>query len=389
MAHCPRLVVVGAVNGKRIRGLQKAAERFSDIVDLHVCNYRDVLQNPQHLADALQHGCWLKIDSPAEDAQVQADLILQGRQRHPQNAHRTSPHAMALGELMASDDWYAGLSEALQNIERCIPAGMQINWLNSVDSILLMMDKWKCQQHFIQSHICAPKLLGQIRSYNEFKLLMQEHQDITQCFVKSRYGSSACGVIAYRHNRRGRQQALSTSAFENGRLIHRKRIHAYTQAYDISSLIDVIAQYGAYVEAWIAKPALYEHCTYKKSFDIRVVALAGKAQHQIARASQSPITNLHLDSERVDVAKALPAQDIQCMHQAIAQAAGIINGARIIGFDAICTRSGTAFIEANAFGDYLPALLHGGQDTYSAQLMYILNQSRSENTRHLQEFSHV
>lgn len=377
-----RLVVLGVVNGKRLRGLQKAAKAFPDI-DLHVCNYRDVINNPTLLLTHLQEGCWLKIDSPGEDPVVQRMFIEQGwvLNKHLNRALATPTH---FGELIASDDWFAGFAYFLHTLESMIPSAWGVRWFNTVNAILLMTDKWRCQNHLQQAQVPTPKLLGLIRNYDDLQAQMAQNTfEGSQVFVKSRYGSSASGVVAFRCNHRGQLQASSTTIFDNGRAFNEKRIQTYQNEVDVALLIDKVAQYGAYAEAWIPKPVLQikGKASCKKSFDFRCLTLAGMPTHQVARASRSPITNLHLDNERISTLDVRHFSNVSLLQTTIEQAACCFMDAHAAGFDIICSKQRAWVLEVNAFGDLLPGLKYLGQDTYSTQLAYLSAQEEKHSTR--------
>lgn len=365
------LLVLGVAGGKRMRHMQLAAKKFEPYIQLDILDYVSIIQTPERILDSLYSNSWLKIDSPGEDPQVQASFIRQGWQLQ-KHAHRPLELPTQHGQLMASDDWYYGYAAFLRRLESCIPTELNIRWVNSIKSILLMTDKWHCQQHFQQHHVPTPVLLGQIHNYDEFQTLMQQHPT-AQVFIKARYGSSASGIIAYRRNRQGRQQASSTTIFENDLPFNSKRVRQYTQENDIARLINTIAQYDAYVENWIPKPRLNVQGK-SLSFDFRTLMLNGQPQHEIIRASSQPMTNLHLDSHRIQSEQVKTQYGIAHMHDILKQAASTLPDAHIIGFDTIATPSKAWVLEANAFGDLLLDIQHQGQSTYEAQLTHILHQ---------------
>lgn len=367
-----RLVVLGVANGKRVQGLRSAAQTLQPYLELVHVDYADALKNPEILLSVLTPYCWLKIESPGEDLHVQNELIRQGwaLQNDPSRPLKLPE---VFGELTATDDWFYGFSHFLQKIELLIPSNYDVRFLNSVESILLMTDKWRCQHHFQEHHIPTPKILGQIHNYESFEALLQQYPESSQVFIKPRFGSSASGVIAYRHNRRGQQIASSSITFEGDTAFNSKKVKRYSNPKDITRLINIIAPYGAYVEEWIAKPGLkLDKC--QLSFDFRVVTIATEPHYQIVRASSHPMTNLHLDSKRLEAQMVNGKCDIPAMQATVKQAARAFSGAAVIGFDVICSASSSWVLEANAFGDLLLYITHQGRTTYGAQLDYILHQ---------------
>lgn len=367
-----RLVVLGVANGKRVQGLRSAAQTLKPYLELVHVDYVDALKNPEILLKALTPNCWLKIESPGEDLHVQNELIKQGwaLQNYPARVLRLPE---VFGELTATDDWFHGFSHFLRKIELLIPPGYDVHFLNSVESILLMTDKWECQHHLQKHQIPTPKILGQVHNYESFKALLQQYPESSQVFIKPRFGSSASGVIAYRYNRRGQQIASSSITFDGDTAFNSKKVKRYTCQKDITRLINIIGPYGAYVEEWIAKPGLKLDKS-QLSFDFRVVTIATEPHYQIVRASNHPMTNLHLDSKRLQAQMVNGKCDIPTMQAIVKQAACAFSGATVIGFDVVCSASNSWILEANAFGDLLLHITHRGRTTYEAQLDYIMHQ---------------
>ncbi|MGL4667144.1 MAG: STM4014 family protein [Saezia sp.] len=361
-------------SGKRIKGIRAAAEKAS--IQLDIVDYAQVIHHPEVLIDALRPESWLKIDSPGEDISVQKHFIEQGwaLQQHPQRALTSS---IDFGELMATDDWFHGFTDFLKRLEQQVAhRHPTVRWLNSVHDILLMIDKWQTQHHLHQHHTPMPPLLGRIHNYADFKAILQNHPQEGKIFIKPRYGSSASGIIAYQRSRQGHQQAISTTRFDGEKAFNNKRPSRYTKEKDIEKLINHIAQYDAYVESWIPKPSTRLHGK-SLAFDFRVVMLAGEPQHTIARASALPMTNLHLDSERVDPSTISKLYNKVALHDVLIHAAQAFPGAKIIGFDVISTPEKTWVLEANAFGDLLLNLTFQNQTPYETQLGYILQQEHT------------
>src|SRR4029077_16576443 len=76
-----------------------------------------------------------------------------------------------------------------------------------------------------------------------------------------------------------------------------RRIRRYEQAGEIAELIDALCRERVHVEQWVPKAALEG-----MAFDLRVVVIAGRAEHVVPRLGRGPMTNLHLKNRRGDVA---------------------------------------------------------------------------------------
>jgi hypothetical protein len=189
---------------------------------------------------------------------------------------------------------------------------------------------------------------------------------VTRAFIKPRWGSSAAGVAAWDRG----AGALTTSLRFDGEVpfssLRLARLEAPTA---IGRALRWICSEGAHAEAWLPKETLDD-----REFDLRVVVIAGRARHTVARVARhgKPMTNLHLGNDRGDLAAARarvgPARWAETLALCEAAAAAFPRS-HCVGADvAIVPGRGPVLIELNAFGDLLPGVLHQGQDTYEAQL---------------------
>ncbi|WP_126072688.1 hypothetical protein HF313_20800 [Massilia atriviolacea] len=359
-AHLP-LVLLGVRGGKRETLLQAARASLGQPAAV-VVDWAEWLEQPALLTASLARPCMFKIDSPGDDARVHAVLMREGCA----SLGRSLPRAPDHGEIAVSDDWFAGLTLALQGVAAELSALPHVLSFNAPDELLLMTDKLACQRHLAAHGIPIPRLLGPIGGYAQLRAVMDEH-DLKQVFLKTRYGSSASGVVAYRRNGRGAEQATSSASLVPGadgaRLYNVKRLRSYDTQADIVQLIDLLARQQIYAEAWIPKP---RHGN--GHFDLRVLTLGGRPAHRVARVGARMMTNLHLDNQRADVASLLGDKDHAALEQAACAAAAAFPQSHVIGLDMVVRKGRAHVLEANAFGDLLPRLLWQGRDTYAAQL---------------------
>lgn len=350
-------VVLGVAGSKRSRGLRAAAQAAGRAVQF--VEWRDWLGEPAALERALQRPCWFKIEPPGDDAQVHLGLLHLGCVR----LGRLPCLAPGHGELLAADAWFAGFAEVMARLSRLLSDRPHVQVLNAPEDILAVTDKLQCQQQLRAHHVPTAPLLGPVSGHDEFMALLDQH-GLDRVFLKARYGSSAAGVVAYRRNARGQQQATTSACLtEDGRLFNVKRLRRYERPQDVRQLVDRVAAQAAYVEAWLPKP----RCG-RGHFDVRVVTLAGQAAHRVARVSTQPMTNLHLDSRRADPAGLLARPDLQALEATSAAAAAVFARSQVLGLDLVVQRGAAKVIEVNAFGDLLPGLLWQGHDTYGAAL---------------------
>jgi hypothetical protein len=105
---------------------------------------------------------------------------------------------------------------------------------------------------------------------------------------------------------------------------------------------------------------------------VRVVLIRGEVHHVVGRSSASPFTNLNLDATRIP-REAVERHLGTCwdpFESLCRQAACGIPEAGVLGLDVLVRpcRSRFALLEANAFGDYLPGLMHRGRSIYETVL---------------------
>jgi len=356
-----RCVVLGVAASKRWRGLQ-AARAALGLAPACLVEWRDFLVDPAALARAVDvpAACRLKLEPPGDDPVAHAHLLARGAALRD----RAPPQAPRHGELLAVDLWFAGFGQALRTVDALLATRAQVRLVNACDEILRMTDKWACQQHLRAHGVPVPALLGEVAGHDALHALADAH-GIDRVFVKARYGSSAAGVIAWRRDGRGREQATSSARVVEtdgaARLFNDKRLRGSTRPAEIARLVDLVCAQGAYAEAWIPKP---RHGA--GHFDLRVLALDGRPAHRVARVGLRPMTNLHLDGERADPAALLDADELALAERLVVDAARAFPRSGVIGFDLVVRGAAGHVLEANAFGDLLPRLLWRGLDPYGA-----------------------
>jgi hypothetical protein len=355
------LIILGTAAGKRVQAMQAARLQLG-LPPARIVEWRDWLENPSLLDRELESLCLFKIESPGDDSDVQYRLLQHGCDL----LQRAAPQRLAFGELRDTDAWYAGLAVALSRVKMQLAARSHVQTFNDPDEILLMTDKLVCQHHLLGQLVPIPLVLGTIQNYAHLRTLMKDF-DLDRVYLKSRYGSSAAGVLAYRRGRKGREQVTTSAQLVHtggkASLYNVKRLRQYEKRQDIVQVIELLAGQQAYAEAWIPKPRIGNG-----HYDVRALTLAGQPAHCVARIGALTITNLHLDNQRGDTSKLLDAADQLALEKIVRQAAASFPRSHVIGFDLVVRHGEAHILEANAFGDLLPGLLWQGHDTYSAQL---------------------
>jgi len=355
------MVLLATGGSKRVRLLQTARAQLG-LPAARVVEWREWLEHPGLLDAPLDESCLFKIEPPGDDPLAHLWLLRDGCRLLDRPLSRPLEH----GELLAMDAWFAGFSAAMERLSIQLAGPRRAHVVNAPAEIRLMTDKLACQRHLAEHGVRTPALLGRVGGYDHLRSLLEE-TGLDRVYLKPRYGSSASGVVAYRRNRDGRQQATTSASIVRAggeiRLFNVKRIVRHEKTTDIAGLIDALAAQELYAEAWLDKPRCGDG-----HYDLRVVAIAGGPAHRVARLGARMMTNLHLDNQRGDAVALLNAADMAALEAAVGQAARAFPASGVAGYDLVVRRGQAHVLEANAFGDLLPGLLWQGWDTYTAQL---------------------
>ncbi|MEM7386282.1 MAG: STM4014 family protein [Verrucomicrobiota bacterium] len=332
------------------------------------CRKLSLPQPKIHSWDELVAGRWpeplsgpVRIESPGERFSVERGLIVRGGET---SAVRLMEEP---GRIRYQPEWYAGWLSLLRELES---RGREARFMNSPAEIALMFDKWRCQEA-LEKAVPVPERIGRFRTFDELIALM-ETRGAHRVFVKPRHGSSASGVVAL--ERAGARIRATTSVRMERQvggethLFNVLRMQRYEALEEVRQLIDALGGQNLFAERWFPKARLDQ-----RSFDLRVVVIAGRAGHVVMRTSRSPITNLHLGNARGDLPalKALMGPEKWNGVMDVCQAAaGVFPGSHYVSVDLMISPGFERFAvaEVNAFGDLLPNVLVGGMDTYTEEL---------------------
>ena len=347
------LAVFGAPGHRRVLRLQQAL-RARGLREAAVIDYADRLHAPASpLAlppSDKDMPAMAKLDAPAADAELYERLVQRGHRllgRDGAPPAGIDRHAFAHRDL-----WFAGFADLLHTIARAAEVSGPVRWLNPVEDILRMCDKWACRDALAAAGVDVPPALGRVASYPHLRDLLDAHGG-DRVFVKARYGSAAAGVVAYRRHRDGREVAWTTAEVAGdgpqARLFNRLSPQRYAERSRIAALIDALAAQDCYAEAWVPKPRAPGFAG--SCFDLRVIAFAGMPRQRVARIAAAPMTNLHLGNRRTDPASLLDDATWARVDATVRAAARVFPESTMIGFDVIPGRDRCVVLEANAFGD--------------------------------------
>ncbi|MEZ6125002.1 MAG: STM4014 family protein [Planctomycetaceae bacterium] len=361
--HGTRFVVIGNPDSRRVTYFQNALERRG-LRPAEVIAWSEVLTQESDWRSRVPEGAIVRIDSPGESADVERQLILRGAAvRNSASPSRFPEH----GEILHHGLWFEGFRNVLEEISQKLP---RVRFQNPPEQIAAMFDKFITQERLRSAEISVPRSLGIVSDYDHLRKLMTE-TGIRRVFLKLRSGSSASGIIALQAHR---QHIVAVTSIEpirhesELRLFNSLRVNRWTDERQIAAVIDALQPNGLIAEQWVPKAAMAG-----RTFDLRVLVIAGRAQHVVMRTSRGPLTNLHLGNERGDVnflrtCVSPPVWDaamrsceytVNCFPQSLSA-----------GVDVALTAGFTKHVvfEVNAFGDLLPNVLHNGLDPCDAQL---------------------
>jgi hypothetical protein len=378
-------VVVGNPRSRRVELFQAALANLQ-MPAARVVSYLDLLFGKDALPRSVRDGTVVRIESPGKDFEVERALIAAGAvvadgdERFDRVSRQAAQDlSFERGRILYPRQWYLGYCATLRLIElqlsECPPhrslTRQLPQWMNSPADIALMFDKVACHQALRSRGAPVAPSLGAVNSFDELVGRMRE-QKCHRVFVKLANGSSASGVVAYQTDGR-RHQATTTveTARQNGelRLYNSRRIRVYRDRREIAELIDALCRNRVHVEQWLPKAGFDN-----RTFDLRVVVIAGRACHAVARLSRSPMTNLHLLNERGDADAVRESVGWAAWAAAMRNcelAMECFPESLYAGIDLLFTPDfrRQAVIEVNAFGDLLPGVFWLGLETYAAELL--------------------
>lgn len=379
-----RFVVIGNPGGRRVELFQAALNELR-LPAARVVSYLDLLSGKETLPRLVRKGTVVRIESPGKDFEVERALIAAGADAADgdEGFDRVSRQAarnlsFERGRILYPRQWYLGYFAALRLIElqlaECSPYRPLPLWMNSPAEIALMFDKIACHRALSSRGAPVAPGLGAIDSFDELGERMKE-QNWCRVFVKLAHGSSASGVVAYQTDGRRHQAATTVEAARRDgelRLYNSRRIRVYRDWREIAELIDALCRHRVHVEQWLPKAGFDN-----RTFDLRVVVIAGRACHTVARLSRSPMTNLHLLNKRGDVNAVRERAGRAAWDGAMLDCERAMESfpeSLYAGIDLLFTPDfrRRAVIEVNAFGDLLPGVFWQGQETYAAELRVMI-----------------
>lgn len=359
--------IVGNPENRRVTLFSEDARRLGWKVQ--VVPWEQLLSTTEQSWPMLIASPVIRIESPGENRTVEQQLIARGASS--QSAGDSVRFSGEYGRIEQTEFWYAGFCDVLQKLKRMNEVDLHGRWMNPPDDIMVMFDKRQCQSLLRSRGVSVPEVLGFVESWEALVRLMDD-TDAHRVFVKLPHSSSASGVIALQRN--GQRWVARTSveivrAEDGPRLYNSLSVQRYDDRETIASIVDELGRSGLHVERWVPKAGFSG-----RTFDLRVVMIAGEVRHTVMRTSMTPMTNLHLGNARGDLEalrQQIPQASWSDAMESCRHAAGCFPDSLYVGIDLLFTPGfrSHVIVEANAFGDLLPGVLSNGQTTYEAELL--------------------
>jgi hypothetical protein len=363
------LLLIGVPDSRRTQLFQAALARAGKPAAT-VVSFVDLLREKTNIADLVSAQTVVRIDSPGKDFETERALLRAGAGVDESFAGITAEEIERLeferGRILYPRQWYLGLCKALQIIKSQLPDGYL---MNSLSDIAVMFDKPRCHA-LLQGHgIPVARSFGEIESFDDLRRRMN---GCGRVFIKLAHGSSASGIIAYQTNGSKHLATTTVEVEKHGSKLHlfnSRRIRCSQDAGEIGQLVDELCRHRVYVEQWLPKAGIDN-----RTFDLRVVVIAGRAMHAVVRLGRHPMTNLNLLGGRGDlelVKQRIGSAGWTAIQRTCEQVmTRCFPDSLYAGIDLRISPGYQRHevLEVNAFGDLLPDVLCDGRDTYESEL---------------------
>lgn len=190
------------------------------------------------------------------------------------------------------DDIIKNYSKNLKKI-----ASFNVSFYNTPHDILLLLDKYKTKLILEKANINTTPMICEhfTRCSELFAYLKSEN--LSRIFIKPRFGSGASGIVALKFNKKINQAVIYTTIFEkNGEFYNGNKTFFHNSQEKVECILNYILSTKIVIEKWLSKK------THNKlNYDLRVVMFKQELLYVIARGSNSPITNLHLNNMPLNI----------------------------------------------------------------------------------------
>jgi hypothetical protein len=374
-----RFAIIGNLDNRRVTGFAQALARRG-WPDPLLFAHRELLADLSPLACLPDEPLYVRIDSVGEDAEVERMLLERGFSALPDDARceRVDPEALRrepprFGQLLAPRQHHAGVLDYFDALAAVFARKRNWRVLNPIADLRVLFDKVASSRRYAAAGIPVPEQLPELESIHSAAQLRERMAELRwpAVYVKISCGSSASGLALYRHipsrAAHERDMVLTTVAHAPEGRFNSLQLQRLDTRADVDELLDWLLGEGAQIERAIAKAQLD-----RRTFDLRVLVIAGEPAFCVVRQSRHPITNLHLGGTRGDL-DALRRQVPSPVWTAAMHSCERVfqqHACLHVGIDLLFESGlrGHRIIEANAFGDLLPGLERAGLSVYEWEL---------------------
>lgn len=365
----PRFLIIGNPDNRRVTRFEKALHDEGFPRPL-IFSHLSLLEQPDRLLDISDDALVVRIDALGEDWTVQSRLLQLGQPAAEQQGRCQIASCREIEdrdawEVLAPRQAHFGLLSYLHMLERRFNARPTWRQLAPTGEIACLFDKHATARRIEQLGVAVPPALP---AGVDSAALQQEltARNWPSVFIKLTCGSSASGLAVFRH-RASRVTVFTTLLRQRGRWFNSLRVQRLESAQAVETTLRFLFAEGARVEKEVPKAK-----QAGRFGDLRVLTIAGHPEFVVLRQNHHPITNLHLGGTRGDVDRLRTRMGDASWSRLLATCRQLAAGFRShqLGLDvAIGPDLKTHWvIEANAFGDLLPGLVHRGRSVYQTQL---------------------
>jgi hypothetical protein len=347
------IVLLGNPGHRRVLLFQEALAA-EGLPPARVVPWRRVIEDPDGLR-ALGDDLHLRIESFGEDFEVERLLLRRGRHVGAIDVDGIARLRPSRGRILAPRQQFEGFLKVLDDVEAVIAERPSWSVAPSPRAIRTLFDKRVTSRRFAELGVRVPPRIES----STIDELWAVDDDV---FVKLSCGSSASCLALFRP-RRG--DLITTIEVARDGWYNSLNLRRYARKSLIDAVLAFLLAEGSHVERALPKAKIAG-----RWFDLRVVTIAGEPRFSLVRKSARPITNLHLGGERGDLAEvAWPPGALDGIHESCRRVAADFDALHL-GIDVLVepTLDRHAILEANAFGDFLPGLVHDGRSVYAWEI---------------------
>jgi len=277
---------------------------------------------------------------------------------------KIDPQTYTITELGQMHDSLVAYKDILKKMDLC-----SCRFLNTPKAILHTLDKKYTKSLLEKNKIPVTSIVKGTENIISVPQLFKIIRDsrIYSVFVKPVNYSGAAGVVALRLHPGDRQMKMYTTCrLENGRLYNTKRLYASEDATEITCTLEKLIEIGIIVERWYPKDIFNG-----KTYDLRVVYQFGRVEYIVARQSDGPVTNLHLNNQALSIEElGLGRSTISGIEDICQKAMSVFDGLTMAGIDVMLDRYSRKprIIEINGQGDLIYQDIFAENRIYTRQV---------------------